>query len=184
MNTYTLSISTVASQLVPVYFPQAAIVLPTIDLFDATEVTLDLTGVYSEVFPNYISIDWGDGTPVYEPDIKIFRDYKTESIFPELTGAIKPMFLDIPYKHKYYPSDYALNKSVIFKINIGYITGETTQLSAPLNIRTESYYQTVGDMDIIGLDLINTENNSSRFTFVTKEGDYTVQLDNKSHKGA
>ena len=183
MNTYTLSISTVASQLVPVYFPQAEIVLPTIDLFDATEVTLDLTGVYSEVFPNYISIDWGDGTPVYEPDIKIFRDYKTDSIFPELTGAIKPMFLDTPYKHNYYPSDYALNKSVIFKINIGYITGETTQLSAPLNIRTESYYQTVGDMDIIGLDLINTENNSSRFTFITKEGDYTVQLDNKSYKG-
>lgn len=125
----------------------------------------------------------GDGTPVYEPDIIIYRNYKKDSIFPELTGIIKPMFLDTAYKHNYYPSDYALNKAVIFKMNIGYITGETTQLSAPLNIRTESYYETVGDMDIIGLDLINTENNSSRFTFVTKEEDYTVQLDNKSYKG-
>ena len=38
------------------------------------------------------------------------------------------------------------------------------------------------DMNIIGVDLINTENNSSRFTFVTKNEDYTVQLDNKSYK--
>ena len=177
MNTYTLSISTTESQITK------EIIQPTIDLIDATELTLDLTGVYSEIFPNYVSIDWGDGTPVFEPDIVIFRNYKKDSIFPELTGTIKPKFLDTAYKHNYYPSDYALNKAVIFKINIGYVTGVTTQLSAPLNIRTESYYETVGDMDIIGLDLINIENNSSRFTFVTKEGDYTVQLDNKSYKG-
>tara|TARA_R110001583_G_scaffold11403_4_gene51627 strand:- start:6377 stop:6922 length:546 start_codon:yes stop_codon:yes gene_type:complete len=180
MNTYTLSISTVKPPELP--YPNE-IVLPTIDLFDVTEVSLDLSGVYDGVFPNYISIDWGDNTPVYEPDIIIYRNYKKDSIFPELTGALKPMFLDTSYKHNYYPSDYALNKSVVFKMNIGYITGETTQLSAPLNIRTGSYYETVGDMDVIGLDLINTENNSSRFTFVTKEGDYTVQLDNKSYKG-
>ena len=91
--------------------------------------------------------------------------------------------IDTPYIHKYYPSDYALSKSVVLKINIGYITGETTQLSTPLNIRTESYYETVGDMDIIEIDLIKAETNSSRFTFITKEGDYTVQLDNKSYKG-
>ena len=176
MKTYTLSISTVNTEI------NSQILNPTIDLFDATEVTLDFSGVYSQLFPNFVSIDWGDGSSVFEPDIQIYRDYKTDSIFPELTGAIKPMFLDTPYTHKYYPSNYALSKSVVLKINIGYITGETTQLSTPLNIRTESYYETVGDMDIIGMDLINTESNSSRFTFITKEGDYTVQLDNKSYK--
>mgnify|MGYP003110828976 CR=1 FL=1 len=177
MNNYTLALSTTESQI------NSEILRPTIDIFDATEVTLDLSEIYSRRFPNYISIDWGDGSPVFEPDIKIYRDYKTDSIFPELTGAIKPMFLDTPYKHNYYPSNYALNKSIIFKINIGYITGETTQLSTPINIRTESYYETVEDMDIIGVDLINTENNSSRWTLLTKRGDYTVQLDNKSYKG-
>jgi|TARA_R100001129_G_scaffold161638_1_gene126629 hypothetical protein len=176
MKTYILSISTTETQI------NSQILNSTIDLFDATEVSLDLSGVFSRLFPNYISIDWGDKSPVFEPDIQIYRDYKNDSIFPELTGAIKPMFLDTPYKHKYYPSDYALNKSVIIKINIGYVTGETTQLSTPLNIRTESYYESVGDMNIIGVDLINTQNNSSRFTFVTKNEDYTVQLDNKSYK--
>jgi len=177
MNTHTLSLSTTEHTF------NTEILLRTLDLFDYTEVTLDLTGIYSEVFPNYISIDWGDKSPIEEPDIEIFRDYKTQSIFPELTGAIKPKFLDTPYRHKYAPSTYALNKSVIFKINIGYITGVTTQLSAPINIRTESYYETVGDMDLIGVDLINTENSSSRFTMVTKNEDYIVQLDNKSYKG-
>ncbi len=176
MKTYTLSISTTETQI------NSQILNSTIDLFDATEVSLDLSGVFSRLFPNYISIDWGDKSPVFEPDIQIYRDYKNDSIFPELTGAIKPMFLDTPYKHKFYPSDYALNKSIVIKINIGYVTGETTQLSAPLNIRTESYYESVGDMNIIGVDLINTQNNSSRFTFVTKNEDYTVQLDNKSYK--
>jgi hypothetical protein len=37
-------------------------------------------------------------------------------------------------------------------------------------------------MNIIGVDLLDTETNSSRFTFVTKKEDYTVQLDNKSYK--
>tara|TARA_R100001129_G_scaffold161346_2_gene126235 strand:+ start:361 stop:900 length:540 start_codon:yes stop_codon:yes gene_type:complete len=178
MKTYTLSLSTVESQI-----DSEIVISPVIDLFDATEVTLDLSGIYSDIFPNYISVDWGDKSPVFEPDIQIYRDYKNDSIFPELTGAIKPMFLDTPYKHNYYPSDYALNKSIVFKINIGYITGETTQLSAPINIRTESYYETVGDMDVLGVDLINTQNNSSRFTFVTKNEDYIVQLDNKTYKG-
>ena len=177
MKTYILSISTTETQI------NSQILNSTIDLFDATEVSLDLSGVFSRLFPNYISIDWGDKSPVFEPDIQIYRDYKNDSIFPELTGAIKPMFLDTPYKHNYYPSDYALNKSIVFKINIGYITGETTQLSAPINIRTESYYETVGDMDVLGVDLINTQNNSSRFTFVTKNEDYIVQLDNKTYKG-
>tara|TARA_R100001015_G_C4580306_1_gene136913 strand:+ start:463 stop:999 length:537 start_codon:yes stop_codon:yes gene_type:complete len=177
MNKHTLSISTTESNF------RNKIVLDTLDLFDYTEVTLDLTGVYSEIFPNYVSIDWGDKSAVEEPDIEIFRDYKTQSIFPELTGTIKPKFLDTPYRHKYEPSTFALNKSVIFKINIGYITGETTQLSAPINIRTESYYETVGDMDLIGVDLINKQNNISRFTMVTKNEDYIVQLDNKSYKG-
>ena len=100
MNKHTLSISTTESNFAN------KIVLDTLDLFDYTEVTLDLTGVYSEIFPNYVSIDWGDKSPVEEPDIEIFRDYKTQSIFPELTGAIKPKFLDTPIRHKYYQWDF------------------------------------------------------------------------------
>ena len=70
MKTYTISISTYETEI------NSQILNPTIDLFDATEVTLDFSGVYSRLFPNYISIDWGDNSPVFEPDIQIYRDYR------------------------------------------------------------------------------------------------------------
>ena len=66
MKTHTLSLSTTEHTF------DTEILLRTLDLFDYTEVTLDLTGIYSEVFPNYISIDWGDKSPIEEPDIEIF----------------------------------------------------------------------------------------------------------------
>ena len=177
MNTHTLSISTNESEI------NSKIILNTIELFDATSFTLNMLNVYSNRFPNYVGIDWGDNTAVLEPDITIHRDYRTESIYPEIRNGACPVFLSNTYTHNYFPSKYALKKSLIFKLNIGYITGQTTQLSAPINVRTNSYYESVDDLDLIGLDLLDTTNNSSRFTFLTKKDNYIVQMDNKSYKG-
>ena len=177
MNTYTLSISTNKGQI------DSKLILDPIELFDTTSFTLNILNIYSDIFPNYVGIDWGDNTAVLEPDIKIHRDYRTESIFPEIQQGGAPVFLVNTYTHNYLPSKYALKKSLIFKLNIGYITGETTQLSAPINVRTNSYYESVDDLELIGLDLLDTTNNSSRFTFLTKKDNYIVQMDNKSYKG-
>tara|TARA_R100001163_G_C5064742_1_gene202447 strand:- start:15 stop:551 length:537 start_codon:yes stop_codon:yes gene_type:complete len=174
MNTYTFSISTAAAG--------GSVLYETIDLFDVTNFQINLVDVFSDTFPNYIAIDWGDGTPVLEPDVTIFRDYMKDSIYPEVNRGVAPKYLTDLYKHTYEPSQYALNKSVTLKINIGYITGETTQLSAPVNIRTGGYYQTIEDIDLLGLDLLNKSYNSSRFTFLTKKDNYIVQLDNESYK--
>ena len=67
-------------------------------------------------------------------------------------------------------------------MNIGYVTGETLCFSVPLVINSQSYYENVDDIDIIGVDLLNDVNNSSRITFLTKNNNYLVQLDNKSYK--
>ena len=176
MNTYTLSISTTKDEI------DSQKILNSIELFDLTEFTLDLTNVYTELFPTYLSIDWGDGSETIQPDIKIYRDYKTESIFPELEKGVTPVTFSNDYVHKYYPSTYALKKSLVFKMNVGYITGETLQLSAPIVVNSQSYYENVDDIDIIGLDLLNGSNNSSRVSFLTKRNNYIVQLDNKSYK--
>ena len=174
MNTFTFSISTTEVG--------GSILYETIDLFDATSFNVNLVDIFTDTFPNYLAIDWGDGTPVLEPDVTIFRDYIKDSIYPEVNKGITPKYLSDLYNHIYEPSDFALNKSVVLKINIGYVTGETTQLSAPINIRTGSYYQTVEDIDLVGLDLLNKSYNSSRFTFLTKKDNYIVQLDNESYK--
>tara|TARA_R110002094_G_C4895968_1_gene210005 strand:- start:12 stop:548 length:537 start_codon:yes stop_codon:yes gene_type:complete len=174
MNTHTFSISTTTAGASKVY--------STVDLFDVTNFTLNLVDVYTSTFPNYVGIDWGDGTAVLEPNVSVFRNYRKDSIYPEINKGVAPKYLADEYSHIYKPSAYALKKSVVLKVNVGYITGETTTLSAPLNIRTEGYYETIEDMDLIGLDLLNNKYSSSRFTLLTKKDDYIVQLDNESYK--
>ena len=174
MNTYNFNISTFSTSDSRVY--------EAINLFDVTSFNLNLVDVYTRTFPNYVAIDWGDNTPILEPDVSVFRDYTKDSIYPEIINGVAPKYLSDVYNHIYEPSSYALNKSVVLKINIGYVTGETTTLSAPLNIRTEGYYQTIEDVEVVGLDLLNNKNNSSRFTLLTKKDDYIVQLDNESYK--
>lgn len=176
MNTYTLSISSTKEDI------NSEITLNQIDLFDFTEVTLDISNIYTEIFPTYLSINWGDGSEVLNPDIKIYRDYRTESIFPEIQKGVTPVTFSNNYKHKYYPSTFALKKSLTFKMNIGYVTGETLRLSIPIIVNSQSYYENVDDIDIVGVDLLNDVNNSSRITFLTKNNNYLVQLDNKSFK--
>jgi len=78
MNTFTLSISSTKEDI------DSELTLNQIDLFDFTEVTLDISNIYTEIFPTYVSINWGDGSEVLNPDIKIYRDYRNESIFPEI----------------------------------------------------------------------------------------------------
>jgi hypothetical protein len=174
MNTYTFSISTTSPDNEKTY--------SEINLFDQTNFTIDMTDVYSDVFPNYIAFNWGDNSPIEEPDIKIFRDYKTESIYPEILNNASPVFLNTTYSHIYYPSDFALKKSMTLRINIGYITGALTKLTVPVTVRAESYYDTIGDMEITGIDLLNDENNSSRFTFLTKKDNHLIQTDNTTEK--
>ena len=176
MNTHTLSISSTKDDI------DSIVTLDQIELFDFTEVTLDISNIYTEIFPTYVSINWGDGSEVLNPDIKIYRDYRTESIFPEIQKGVTPVTFSNNYKHKYYPSTFALKKSLTFKINIGYVTGETLRLSVPIIINSQSYYENVDDIDIVGVDLLNDVNNSSRITFLTKNNNYLVQLDNKSYK--
>ena len=174
MNTFTFSISTTSAGVSKVY--------ETTNVFDVTNFRLNLVDVFTDTFPNYIAIDWGDGTEILEPDVTIFRDYTKDSIFPEINKGVAPKYLTDTYSHIYEPSNFALNKSVILKVNIGYVTGETTQLSAPINIRTNGYYQSIEDIDLIGLDLLNKADNPSRFTFLTKKDDYIVQMDNDQFK--
>ena len=174
MNTYT------------VYLTSTSVTgtqeLPTVELFDLTKLSLDLSQVHSGVFPNYLAINWGDDSGLEEPDITIYRNYKTDSIYPEVRDGASPVFFNNQYPHIFYPSDTALKKVLTMRVNVGYITGQTTQLSAPLNIRTQGYYETVGDMELLGVDLLNNKYNSSRFTLLTKESNHIVQLDNKSYK--
>ena len=85
MNSFVLSLTSTDSS--------STIAMPTVDMFDLTELSLNLAEVYSNIFPNYVAIDWGDDSGIEEPEITIYRNYKTQSIFPEIRKGASPVFL-------------------------------------------------------------------------------------------
>ena len=153
-------------------------VLNEIDLFDLTKLTLDLSQVYSGVFPNYLAINWGDNSDIEEPDITIYRNYKTDSIYPEVKDGASPVFFNKPYTHIFYPSETALKKVMTMRVNVGYITGNTTKFTIPLNVRTEGYFENINDLDLLNVSLLNNKDNKSIFTFLTKQDNYVLQSHN------
>jgi hypothetical protein len=170
MNTHTIyltSASTVGSNE-----------LTTTELFDLTEVTLDLSQVYSGVFPNYVGINWGDDSAVEEPEITIYRNYRTDSIFPEVKDGASPVFFNKPYTHIFYPSETALKKEMTMRVNVGYITGTTYKFIIPFNVRTEGYFENINDLDLLNVSLLNNKDNRSIFTFLTKQDNYVIQNHN------
>ena len=167
MNSFTLSLTSVNSS--------STIPMPAVDLFDMTELSLDLSEVYSNIFPNYLAIEWGDGSSIEKPDITIYRNYKTESIFPEIKRGASPVFFNKPYKHIFYPSDTALKKEMTMRVNVGYIDGNTTKFSIPVNVRTEGYLDTIEDLDLLNVSLLDSEENNSIYTYLTKKDNFVIQ---------
>jgi len=167
MNSFTLSLTSVNSS--------STIPMPAVDLFDMTELSLDLSEVYSNIFPDYLAIEWGDGSSIEEPDITIYRNYKTESIFPEIKRGASPVFFNKPYKHIFYPSDTALKKEMTMRVNVGYIDGNTTKFTIPVNVRTEGYLDTIEDLDLLNVSLLDSEDNNSIFTYLTKKDNFVIQ---------
>lgn len=176
MNTYNISLSTTTTSLTSNY--------DTIDLFDQTEVSIDISNIFSEVFPYYVVFDWGDGSEVLEPEIKTFINYRTDSIIDEITKGVSPPFLNTNYKHIYYPSPNSLVKSLTLKIGIQYTTGEITQFNIPIDIRTEGYYENIRDVKLEGVKIINNVNLDTTLQLRTEIDNYIVETTNNTNADA
>ena len=176
MKTYNLSLSTTSTTSTVNY--------DTVNLFDQTEVSINLSNIFSEVFPYYVVIDWGDGSEVLEPEIKTFISYRTESILDEITKGVSPPFLNTDYKHIYYPSPDSLVKSLTLKIGIQYTTGEITQFNIPVDIRTEGYYENIRDVKLEGVKIINNVNLDTTLQLRTEIDNYIVETTNNTNADA
>ena len=173
MNTYNISLSTTSTSLTSNY--------DTIDLFDQTEVSIDLSNIFSEVFPYYVVFDWGDGSEILEPEIKTFINYRTESILNEITKGVSPPFLNTTYKHIYYPSPNSLVKSLTLKVGIQYTTGEVTQFNIPIDIRTEGYYENIRDVKLEGVKIINNVNLDTTLQLRTEIDNFIIETTNNTN---
>ena len=176
MNSYNISLSSTATSVTSNF--------GTINLFDQTEVIIDLKNIFSDVFPYYVVIDWGDGSDIFEPEIKTFINYRTESILNEITRGVSPPFLNTDYKHIYYPSPNSLVKSLTLKIGIQYTTGEIALFNIPLNIRTEGYYENIRDVSLEGVKILNNVNLDTTLQLRTEIDNYIVETTNNTSADA
>ena len=151
----------------------------TLDLFDITEVSLDISSIPRHMgFPFYIVIDWGDGSDLFKPEMRTFRNYKKDSIIDEITKGLDPPFLTTTYKHIYKPSATALVQSINLKIGVQYITGPVLLWDFPIKIRTEGFYENIGDLELVDVNLLDDVNYSSNFVFRSKVDNYIMELNN------
>ena len=56
----------------------------------------DISNIYTEIFPSYLSIDWGDGSPTIQPDIKIYRDYKIDKFINDTITINQKIYNFLP----------------------------------------------------------------------------------------
>lgn len=173
MNTYNITLSS-NSQSGTRYYDE-------IDLFDNTLFNFNLVDVKKDSLLRSVCVDWGDGSDVFIPEISILKDYRNDSIIPEiLYGPLSPIFTDT-FTHEYTPSSTSLYKQLTSTIRIEYITGNAFTFYIPFRIKTSNYYQSVGDLRLIDTTIYNEEQNSSNFVFVSEKTNHVVELNNTTN---
>lgn len=174
MMTHTLTLSSVTYSGVDYY--------PAIDLFDNTQFNLRLLNIKKEILPIYVDINWGDGSEILVPEIKVIREYRKESIIEEILNEFAPPFLTDSYKHIYYPSSTSLSKQLSCVVNVVYPTSDTYTFIIPIDVRTDSFYESIEDLKLIDVNIYNTEQNTTNYVFASKKTSHILELNSNSNK--
>lgn len=147
---------------------QPVIKYPVAYFKGSTTVTFVLTGINEETDDVlFLEIDWGDGTSkeYYQKDL-IFN-YKEESIFNEiLYGKIGGSIATF-YDHIYFNNTSNYNIALSSQFLFTFSSGATLLITQPISIFKNSYYDEIGDLNLLSTQVTPT---SSNFTFVNFEG--------------
>lgn len=144
-------------------------------LQDRSVLTVSLTGVSEEYFPLYLKINWGDGTEEHIEN-EINKNYSTDDITLEVIEGKFSSILAYPHTHEYFPSPTSLYKTLTATFTIEYVNENMTVLTVPLKIRTDDYFESVGDVTLHNTNIFPTADNKKEHQFLTKNGGYLVEL--------
>jgi len=154
MNTYTVTISSGASNIVET--------LQEVNLDDFTELSLDISSLYSEIIPIYLKIDWGDGDIViYDNDI-----YTTITAFNINILNANTVFNTV-YTKKIYPSSSKLYKNFHIQLYIKYSNGEYSWFKLPVSVKTYDFFEAIGDLRLGNVNILPIEGNPKEYQLLT-----------------
>lgn len=162
MNSISISLSSDDTQYV--------LKKDTVVMYDHTALSIDIEDIYSEILPIYIIIDWGDGLKEeYDNDLSLANRVDT-NLFK--TGTL----LNVIYDHIYYPSATSLYKNLSAQIYVEYCNGEFNWFIIPIEIRTDDYFESIYDLNLVHTNILPLENNPKEHQFLTTEGNYCIEL--------
>lgn len=171
MNAYNISLSSSTTNTVTY--------LNTVYLTDVTNLTIDLLGVYDKILTSRILIDWGDGSPIETYDRSFFKDYKTDSILPEVLYGKESVLLSNTYSHIVYSSDSTLQLLLTAQLTVVYTDNNQARFVIPISISSGSFYDTIYDISLIGTNLLPLSTNPVNFVFATEKDGYIIESTNR-----
>lgn len=158
MNNFSISLSSNDSE----YYT----ILESLDLYDYTKLTVNFENISEKHLPLYLKIDWGDG------EIEFYDN----DVFANQTVFKKSEIINTVRTHEYYPSDTSLYKQLTAQFYISYSNGENTWIIQPINIRNYDFFESVEDLDVVGVEIQPNIQNKKTLYLKTKKDSYIINL--------
>ena len=162
MNTQTITISSNSTNL--------KIITPEHNFDDVTNLNMSFDNIDESSMPLYMIIDWGDGV------IETFDNNIIQTNLNNINNFnYNPLFTNT-YNHEYYPSNYALYKSLSAQILIKYSNSDEAWFIIPLKIRTYDYFESIYDIKLTNFNILPSDNGLKQYQFITHKDQYLVEL--------
>lgn len=158
MNTYNLSLSSNDTEYLEILEIQY--------LEDLTNLVVSLSSTMETFPPASLSIDWGDGV------IEIFEN----DLFSQNNPFIKSSVLLDVYDHLYYPSTTSLYKNLSAQFLLSYPNQTQTWFVVPMQIRTNDYYQSIENISLKDVTILDNEENSKEYHIFTGKDSFLIEF--------
>ena len=159
---------------VPSFTSGDTVTLSGIDIKSKTNINYILSSIVeSDSEALYLDIDWGDGSPIENYTKPVLVDYRTANIIDEIVYN-KPLGSILTAKsHVFYNNTSYFNSSILMQMLIIYKDNSVLKIEQPINIYQASYYDDVGDIDILSAQIMPLSANNTFLNLESKLGKYT-----------
>lgn len=159
---------------VPSFTSGDTVTLSGIDIKSKTNINYILSSIVeSDSEALYLDIDWGDGSPIENYTRPVLVDYRTANIIEEIVYN-KPLGSILTTRsHLYFNNTSYFNSSILMQMLIIYKDNSVLKIEQPINIYQASYYDEVGDIDILSAQIMPLSANNTFLNLESKLGKYT-----------
>ena len=163
MNTYTIYLSSsdtsTHQHLDPLVFD------------DFTKLNINLLGITEAILPCYLKIDWGIGGDVELYDNNVYR------VGRDTVDVLRfsPIFTNT-YSQEYYPSSYALYKTLSSQVLVNYSNGDNSLFVIPIKIRTYDYFESLEDLKLKNTNILGLSGNTLEHQLIATKDNQLIEM--------